>query len=288
MLVKSIVLLLLILPGLRTETPGDYQKIIGGVEVDPYSYAYVAALVERSSWYHMCGASLINETIALTAAHCFLPGREYDLYFHRHNESIHPLLEGAILRHVTRFIRHPFYNRLDYDFALLQWDQPITTIRPVRLNFEATDNDLLDIGASTLGWGATVDDPIKLKHFDDNVGRPTYTPPTEKERRFPKEYAERQSDVLRGIAGLLVWDNAECQRALNMTVTPRMICAGGQRGRDSCQGDSGGPLLIDMKSSEIGIVSWGKGCAGEGLPGVYARVSTAEDFIRSYVPNLRT
>jgi hypothetical protein len=31
------------------------------------------------------------------------------------------------------------------------------------------------------------------------------------------------------------------------------------------------------------LTSWGVGCGHDGLPGVNARVSAAEDFIREYV-----
>src|SRR5579872_283481 len=105
------------------------NKIIGGNEVDPYSYPFVAALVHRPSFFHICGASLISPTTALTAAHCVHMGDSFDLYFHRHNESVHPLFEGSILRQVQRVIIHPEHIYLDYDYALLQWDRPITTIK---------------------------------------------------------------------------------------------------------------------------------------------------------------
>ncbi|KAF2344302.1 Serine proteases trypsin domain, partial [Trinorchestia longiramus] len=70
----------------------------------------------------------------------------------------------------------------------------------------------------------------------------------------------------------------KCKKRTNYRpsqITAQMLCAG-QQGLDSCQGDSGGPLVYRDKKGrydQIGIVSWGKGCAAEGYPGVYTRVN---------------
>merc|ERR1712216_862419 len=73
-------------------------------------------------------------------------------------------------------------------------------------------------------------------------------------------------------------------------ITDNMLCArkvGG--GQDSCQGDSGGPLVIkggtatNSQDIQVGVVSWGVGCASANFPGVYARVSRAYDWVEREV-----
>ena len=46
-----------------------------------------------------------------------------------------------------------------------------------------------------------------------------------------------------------------------------------------------GPLITDEGGyySQIGVVSWGRGCAHPELPGVYARVTEAESFIQDNI-----
>lgn len=85
---------------------------------------------------------------------------------------------------------------------------------------------------------------------------------------------------------LKVVDQNECNekyQAGGATITDVMFCAAAE-GKDSCQGDSGGPLVIKRDTStdvQVGVVSWGFGCADASYPGVYARVSKYIDFIQS-------
>src|SRR5690606_22278407 len=63
---------------------------------------------------------------------------------------------------------------------------------------------------------------------------------------------------------------------------PSMVCAGfALGGIDTCQGDSGGPLW--RPGLQVGITSWGVGCAAPNKPGIYTRLSTYAPWIRSHV-----
>ena len=75
--------------------------------------------------------------------------------------------------------------------------------------------------------------------------------------------------------------NAACASAYS-NLTDNMLCAGVDGGgKDSCQGDSGGPLVYNNSGEwqQVGIVSFGIGCAEADYPGVYARVSRYIDWI---------
>lgn len=66
-----------------------------------------------------------------------------------------------------------------------------------------------------------------------------------------------------------------------------MVCAGSASGGlDACQGDSGGPLFYqgsggDSDQTQVGIVSWGTGCAEPDKPGVYTSVAHHRDWIKN-------
>jgi len=79
----------------------------------------------------------------------------------------------------------------------------------------------------------------------------------------------------------------DCNQAYNggyhhEQVGTSSICAASS-GVDSCQGDSGGPLIID--DVQVGIVSWGYGCADENYPGVYTDVGYFHNWIVETIPS---
>ena len=73
----------------------------------------------------------------------------------------------------------------------------------------------------------------------------------------------------------------ECVATYPTQIYSTMLCAG-TAGKDSCQGDSGGPLVFH--GEQIGIVSWGRGCARPDAPGVYTSVPIVRDWVKRCAP----
>ncbi|KAK8399315.1 hypothetical protein O3P69_003434 [Scylla paramamosain] len=152
---------------------------------------------------------------------------------------------------ISRAIRHPNYSSstLNNDLALLQLAERIVfpsnnKVAPVCL--PEPDNLYEDVDAIVTGWGTLSSGGSQPKKLQE-VTVPTMT---------------NDQCKATGYAASEISDN--------------MICAGvSEGGKDSCQGDSGGPMVTlaeSGKMKQIGVVSWGYGCASARFPGVYTRV----------------
>lgn len=244
------------------------DRIIGGFQTQIERYPYTVSLQTSGIDGHFCGGSLIAPDVVLSAAHC--SGGDYKVVIGRHDLDT---MVGDVVN--KRFeVPHPQYNPswTDNDFNLIFLNRETTADVPfVKLNSDRSIPSHQD-PVEVMGWGDT----------------------------DPSDWSQKLSDILHSVEVNVV-SNELCSRAKGYVgwfnyesyegaITSNMLCAK-DTNQDSCQGDSGGPLVIKGRDSrgaddvQVGVVSWGIGCADSTFPGVYARVSSSYPWIRSEVCN---
>ncbi|KAM4821154.1 serine protease 42-like isoform 2-T2 [Thomomys bottae] len=96
------------------------------------------------------------------------------------------------------------------------------------------------------------------------------------------------SEVLQEVDQELM-DYKECNKMLQTAlstdetlVMQGMLCGYLESMKDACQGDSGGPLSCEVNNTwvQVGVVSWGIGCARKGYPGVYTDLSFYSNWVK--------
>nr|XP_055049805.1 serine protease 33 [Misgurnus anguillicaudatus]XP_055049806.1 serine protease 33 [Misgurnus anguillicaudatus] len=246
------------------------KRIVGGVEASEGAWPWQVDIQTVTNG-HICGGSIIARNWVLSAAHCFPKPSEvssYNLYMGRYQLNGNNQFE--IVSQVQRVVVPEGYSNPQEgrDLALVQLRSPVTwsdRIQPVCLPHAG-----LQFESGTLcyvtGWG----------HTQEGVSL-------------------TGARTLREVQVPLI-DQYSCQSMYQIppsdsekvNILSDMICAGYvEGGKDSCQGDSGGPLVCPVVNGtwvQVGVVSFGLGCAQRNRPGVYSKVSSFASLIRSTVP----
>jgi secreted trypsin-like serine protease len=225
-------------------------QVVGGTRAAQGEFPFMVRLSMG------CGGALYTPSIVLTAAHC-VSGTG-------NNTSIGVTAGAVDLQDANRITRTSTYvyqapgydNPSGDDWALIKLNSPITNqaVLPI------ATTTAFDSGTFTVaGWGAAT------------------------------EGGGQQRYLLKATVPFVT--DAQCQQAYSDLVPNEEICAGNwsSGGVDTCQGDSGGPMFRRDDNNawiQVGIVSWGIGCARPQNPGVYTQVSTFAADIAAAAANL--
>ncbi|XP_052743344.1 collagenase-like [Bicyclus anynana] len=236
----------------------DGSRIAGGqpgrLGSQPHLGGLIIALTDgRQS---VCGCSLLSNTKAVTAAHCWRFGsfqaRKFTAVF-----GSTRLFSGGHRTDTSNVVSYPKYRPtvMDYDVAVMTLDfVPFSNyIRAIAVA-TGTD-DFVGVWASAAGFGSTGNN-------------------------HPITQAQSKNEAI-----LPVITNEVCSRSYGVFVlVPFTICGGTTHGQSTCPGDSGGPLAVGTGDDRklIGIVSFGhiSGCEN-GHPIGFSRVTYFAPWIIS-------
>ncbi|XP_072273026.1 tryptase-like [Pyxicephalus adspersus] len=268
---RLLVLLPLVIQGAYGK-PSFMTRIVGGQDSQKGEWPWQVSLQANDNL--VCGGALISNSWVLTAAHCFempLNISIYTVYLGLYQLSA-PQDKDVVTRDVQQVIVHPDHtgDNTGGDIALVKLNDVELTSFISPINLPSAKLQLPEgTKCWTTGWG----------NIQENVHLPS-----------PKTLQEVEVALI---------SNDNCERMYRSVynykpsfhlIYPDMICAGYRDGKkDSCAGDSGGPLVCNVNGiwSQIGLISWGFGCAQPNQPGVYTRVQYYLTWIKKYVPSVK-
>ncbi|XP_077303205.1 serine protease 27-like [Lithobates pipiens] len=243
------------------------NRIVGGTDSLDGEWPWQVAVIDNVlDGEYLCGGSLISPEWVMTAAHCInhpIQLSNYNVYLGMYELGV--IDSHTVIANVSFIITDSKYvsDGDPGDIALIRLATPVTYTEYIMPICLPSSNTTFPCGTEcwVTGWGT--------RSLEGDV---------------------IQNGVLQEVMVPLI-DHKTCQTLYNhagddFTIQYDQICAGYKNGqKDVCQGDSGGPLVCKVRDIwyQVGIVSWGNGCAEPYSPGVYTLVTDYQNWISSYL-----
>lgn len=274
--------------------------IVGGDEVEddqfwPWSVAIYELDPLNGQRGFICSGSLISDRYVLTAAHCIQQSRfdtlsSDEVFLKIASTRLDD--ERAHFYNVERVFVHPDYSvdRKANDIALLKLERGQrlpARARPICLPSQLANRiDFTDQPVTIIGWGNTGamngNEPTRLIDANQDMQGSSY-----EDKSSPSQTNDTLLQAQVRVTSLDLCNRSYSKLDISwLNIDEHFICASDPYGkRDACQGDSGGPLMwnnqqgdLDQQLSsekwyQLGLVSFGHGCANTEYPGVYTRIS---------------
>jgi secreted trypsin-like serine protease len=256
-------------PAAPSRLPSTRTSIVGGQEAEPNQFPWQISLQYRDlafgSYYHTCGATIVDSLHIVCAAHC-IDGRKashFKVVAGAHN--IHAILPESTKqkRNVEQMWMHENYdhNIITNDVSMLKLDSPLELNEYVVAMPLATEDPAPGTICINSGWGSTSHTSVS-----------------------------QMPNKLQWVS-LPIIAREQCQADYNGIngVDEGMLCGGSEEGGVSpCSGDSGGPFVCPMPDSGdfylAGIVSWGMiPCGQPHYPGVFTDVAFYREWIEQHM-----
>lgn len=240
-------------PAVATAAQPLSTNVVGGTRAAQGEFPFMVRLSMG------CGGALYTRQIVLTAAHC-VSGTGSNTSITATVGVVDLQSSNAQKIHSTYVYRSPTYGTTTGgDWALIKLASPVSGLTTLPT---ATTEDFNSGTFTVAGWGAA------------------------------REGGAQQRYLLKATVPYVDETTCAAQGGDYGNLIPSAeICAGNlaSGGVDTCQGDSGGPMFRRDNAGawiQVGIVSWGVGCARPNAPGVYTRVSAFASDIATAAASL--